>query len=75
MRILEAAEAEAAAAPNAPVIVAVFLPGGCDLLDTIVPLNQFGALRRPAAGPQGRPGRCRSASTGLGLNPQLGARA
>ncbi len=71
MRILEAAEAQAAAAPNAPVIVAVFLPGGCDLLDTIVPVNQFGnyadlrpGLKIDQALPLG--------STGLGVNPQLG---
>ena len=49
-RIFEAAEAAHAAAPNAPVLVSVFLPGGCDLLDTIVPLGQYGryADLRPA---------------------------
>jgi uncharacterized protein (DUF1501 family) len=69
-RILEAASAEAAVAPNAPVVVAVFLPGGCDLLDTIVPMSQYGryADLRPgvkvdAPLPLG--------STGLGVNPQL----
>ena len=41
-RVLEAAEAEAAAAPNAPVLVSVFLPGGVDLLDTLVPLHEYG---------------------------------
>jgi uncharacterized protein (DUF1501 family) len=35
--VLQAAEADAAAAPNAPVLVAVFLPGGLDLLDTLIP--------------------------------------
>ncbi|MDX6690200.1 MAG: hypothetical protein QOG15_1657 [Solirubrobacteraceae bacterium] len=37
--VLQAAEADAAAAPNAPVLVAVFLPGGLDLLDTLVPAD------------------------------------
>ena len=31
-RVLETAQAQAAAAPNAPILVNVFLPGGCDLL-------------------------------------------
>ena len=69
-RILEAAQADAAAAPNAPVLVTVFLPGGCDLLDTIVPVSQYGTyaglrpglkIDQPAA----------LGSTGLGVNPQL----
>ena len=41
-RVLEAAAADAAAAPNAPVLVSVFLPGGVDLLDTLVPLHDYG---------------------------------
>ena len=41
-RVLEAAAADAAAAPNAPVLVSVFLPGGVDLLDTLVPLHAYG---------------------------------
>jgi uncharacterized protein (DUF1501 family) len=41
-RMLEAAGAEAAGAPNAPVLVSVFLGGGCDLLDTLPPLAQLG---------------------------------
>jgi uncharacterized protein (DUF1501 family) len=70
MRILEAAEAQAAAAPNAPVLVTVFLPGGCDLLDTIVPASQYGRyadlrpglkIDQPAA----------LGSTGLAVNPHL----
>jgi uncharacterized protein (DUF1501 family) len=70
MRILEAAEAQAAAAPNAPVLVTVFLPGGCDLLDTIVPAAQYGRyadlrpglkIDQPAA----------LGSTGLAVNPHL----
>ena len=43
--LLDAAAAEAAAAPDAPVLVSVFLPGGLDLLDTLVPLDREGALR------------------------------
>src|SRR5881628_2174743 len=42
--LLDAASAEAAAAPDAPVLVSVFLPGGLDLLDTLLPLNQDGPL-------------------------------
>jgi uncharacterized protein (DUF1501 family) len=69
-RIFEAASAEAAAAPTAPVLVTVFLPGGCDLLDTIVPTNQFGRyadlrpglkIDQPLA----------LGSSGLGVNPHL----
>jgi uncharacterized protein (DUF1501 family) len=37
--LLAAASAEAAAAPTAPVLVNVFLPGGVDLLDTLVPAD------------------------------------
>jgi uncharacterized protein (DUF1501 family) len=70
LRVLEAAEAEAQAAPAAPVLVSVFLPGGCDLLDTIVPTSQFGRyadlrpglkIEQPAA----------LGSTGLAVNPRL----
>jgi uncharacterized protein (DUF1501 family) len=42
-RALEAAAAEAQAAPDAPVLVAVFLPGGLDLLDSLIPVNDYGA--------------------------------
>jgi uncharacterized protein (DUF1501 family) len=48
----------------------VFLPGGCDLLDTIVPVNQFGHyadLRPGLKIDQPLP----LGSTGLGVNPQL----
>jgi uncharacterized protein (DUF1501 family) len=41
-RVLEAAHAQGAAAPDAPVLVAVFLPGGVDLLDTLVPVQDYG---------------------------------
>jgi uncharacterized protein (DUF1501 family) len=70
-RVLEAAGAQAQAAPNAPVLVAVFLPGGLDLLDTLVPLGQYGRyadLRKA--------GKVNDAlalgSTGLGVHPSLG---
>jgi uncharacterized protein (DUF1501 family) len=68
-RVLELAEADAAAAPNAPVLVSVFLPGGLDLLDTLVPLHAYGryADLRPKLKVQGVP----LGSTGLGLNPSL----
>ena len=69
-RVLEAAAADAAAAPNAPVLVSVFLPGGLDLLDTLVPMHAYGryADLRPKLKVQGVP----LGSTGLGLNPSLG---
>ncbi len=41
-RALEAAAADAQAAPDAPVLVAVFLPGGLDLLDSLIPMNDYG---------------------------------
>jgi uncharacterized protein (DUF1501 family) len=40
-RMLEAALAQG---PEAPVLVSVFLPGGCDLLSTLTPLDQNGRL-------------------------------
>jgi uncharacterized protein (DUF1501 family) len=45
LRALEAATAEAQARPDAPILVSVFLPGGLDLLDTLVPLGQEGRYR------------------------------
>jgi uncharacterized protein (DUF1501 family) len=41
-RVLEAAQAQDA--PGAPVLVSVFLPGGCDLLAALPPLGQLGRL-------------------------------
>ena len=69
-RMLEAAEAEAASAPNAPVLVTVFLPGGCDLLNTIVPLHDFGryADLRKRIRLDGAPA---LGSSGLGIHPSL----
>ena len=69
-QMLEAAAAEAAAAPNAPVLVTVFLPGGCDLLDTLVPVSQFGRyadLRKNTK--VGDPALL--GTSGLGLHPAL----
>ena len=68
-RVLEAAAADAAAAPNAPVLVSVFLPGGVDLLDTLVPLHDYGryADLHPALRVDGVP----LAGTSLGVNPAL----
>jgi uncharacterized protein (DUF1501 family) len=69
-RILEAAAAQAS--PDAPVLVSVFLPGGCDLLATLPPVQGAGRLadlRRslPEAQPSSLPGESR-----LGLHPALG---
>jgi uncharacterized protein (DUF1501 family) len=69
-RILEIAEADAQANPNAPVLVSVFLPGGCDLLDTLVPQDQFGAYAdlRPGLKVDDAPA---LGGSGLGVNPAL----
>jgi uncharacterized protein (DUF1501 family) len=68
-RVLEAAAAEAAAAPDAPVLVSVFLPGGVDLLDTLVPLHDYGryADLHPKLKVEGLP----LASTPFGVHPSL----
>jgi uncharacterized protein (DUF1501 family) len=68
-RVLEAAAADAAAAPDAPVLVSVFLPGGVDLLDTLVPLHDYGryADLHPQLKVQGVP----LAGTSLGVHPSL----
>jgi uncharacterized protein (DUF1501 family) len=70
-RVFEAAEAAHAQAPNAPVLVSVFLPGGCDLLDTFVPLGQYGryADLRPGLKQRG----AELGSSGLGVHPALTA--
>lgn len=70
-RALEAARAAAAEAPDARVLVSVFLPGGLDLLDTVVPLDQYGAYRDArgtVARPQSSPALGR---TGLGMHDAL----
>jgi uncharacterized protein (DUF1501 family) len=68
-RILEAAAAQS---PEAPVLVSVFLPGGCDLLSALPPLEQMGRLRDlrrslPEEQPIALPGESR-----LGMHPSLG---
>src|SRR4051812_17629172 len=63
--------ARAQAAPDAPVLVSVFLPGGCDLLSTLPPLDQAGrlaALRRSLGG--AAPAALATESR-LGLHPSL----
>jgi uncharacterized protein (DUF1501 family) len=69
-RVFEAAEAAHAQAPNAPILVSVFLPGGCDLLDTLPPLSSYGryADLRPHIRQQQPPA---LGSTGLGIHPSL----
>ena len=44
-RLLESAEEAAAQSPEAPILITVFLPGGLDLLDSLVPLDQYPAYR------------------------------
>ena len=69
-RILEAAQAQAQAAPSAPVLVTVFLPGGLDLLSALPPLAHYGRYADLRGGvkvdvppPLG--------ATGLGIHPAL----
>jgi uncharacterized protein (DUF1501 family) len=69
-RVFDAAAADAAAAPDAPVLVSVFLPGGLDLLDSLVPLHDYGryADLRPHLRVEGVPV---SGAAGLGMHPSL----
>jgi uncharacterized protein (DUF1501 family) len=71
-RVFEAAEAAYAQAPDAPILVSVFLPGGCDLLDTLPPLGQYGryADLRPQIKQASPP---ELGGTGLGMHPGLTA--
>ena len=68
-QVLEAAAAEAAAAPNAPVLVSVFLPGGVDLLDTLVPLHDYG--RYADLHPRLKVAGVALPGTSFGLHPSL----
>lgn len=70
-RAFEAAQASAADAPNAPVLVNVFVPGGLDLLDTLVPTGAYGryADLRPALKVTAP---LDLAGTGFGLHPAMG---
>ena len=69
-RLLEAATAEAQAAPDAPVLVSVFLPGGLDLLSALPPVSDYGryADLRQAVKVDSPPA---LGSTGLGVHPSL----
>jgi uncharacterized protein (DUF1501 family) len=69
-RVLENAQAQAAAAPDAPILVNVFLPGGCDLLSTLTPLWVAGPLNdlRTTLGANETPP---LGATGLGMHPSL----
>jgi uncharacterized protein (DUF1501 family) len=69
-RILEAASAQAADAPDARVLVSVFLPGGCDLLDALPPIGAYGqyADLRGAMKLEAPPA---LGATGLGIHPAL----
>lgn len=69
-RILEAAEARAADAPGARVLVSVFLPGGCDLLDTLPPIGAYGAYADLRGGMKLEAPPALGA-TGLGIHPSL----
>jgi uncharacterized protein (DUF1501 family) len=69
-RIFEAAEAEAQAAPNAPVLVAVFLPGGVDLLSALPPLNDYGRYADLRGGVKVEAPPALGAG-GLGIHPAL----
>lgn len=68
--VLDAAAAQAAGAPDAPVLVTVFLPGGADLLDTLVPVGQYGRYADLRPGTKiGEPPLL--GATGLGIHPAL----
>ena len=69
-RILEAAEAQAASAPGARVLVSVFLPGGCDLLDTLPPIGAYGQYADLRTGMKLEAPPALGA-TGLGIHPSL----
>lgn len=68
--LLDGAATAAAASPDEPVLVTVFLPGGCDLLDALVPLHQEGRYADLRSGTRvvGAPALGR---TGLGIHPSL----
>src|SRR3954449_10985788 len=71
-RLLDAARAQAADAPDAPVLVSVFLPGGCDLLSTLAPLDQAGKLADLRRSLGGTPPPALAAASSVGLHPSLG---
>ncbi|HEX7290902.1 MAG TPA: DUF1501 domain-containing protein [Conexibacter sp.] len=69
-RVLEAASAQAADAPGARVLVSVFLPGGCDLLDTLPPIGAYGKYADLRGGMKLEAPPALGA-TGLGIHPSL----
>ena len=69
-RVLEAASAQAADAPGARVLVSVFLPGGCDLLDTLPPIGAYGQYADLRGGMKLEAPPALGA-TGLGIHPSL----
>jgi uncharacterized protein (DUF1501 family) len=73
-RVFEAAEADAAVNPDAPVLVSIFAPGGLDLLDTLIPTAAYGryADLRPSLKVDS-PLSLGSNGGGFGLHPSLGA--
>jgi len=69
-RVLEAASAQAADAPGARVLVSVFLPGGCDLLDTLPPIGAYGQYADLRGGMKLEAPPALGA-TGIGIHPSL----
>jgi uncharacterized protein (DUF1501 family) len=69
-RVLEAASAQATDAPAARVLVSVFLPGGCDLLDTLPPIGAYGQYADLRGGMELQAPPALGA-TGLGIHPSL----
>lgn len=69
-RVFEAAEAQAASAPSARVLVSVFLPGGCDLLDALPPIGAYGRYADLRGGMRLEAPPALGA-TGLGIHPAL----
>jgi uncharacterized protein (DUF1501 family) len=69
-RVLEAASAQAADAPGARVLVSVFLPGGCDLLDALPPIGAYGQYADLRGGMKLEAPPALGA-TGLGIHPSL----
>jgi uncharacterized protein (DUF1501 family) len=68
--IFDAAEAAHAAAPDAPILVSVFMPGGCDLLDTLVPLDKYGRYADLRPGIKQKDALALG-GTGIGVNANL----
>src|SRR4051812_1071932 len=68
-RLLDIARAQAV--PDAPVLVSVFLPGGCDLLATLAPLEQGGKLADLRRSRGGEAPAALASESRLGLHPAL----